>query len=193
MNYIKYLLISISILFSNTIFSQDTLGMKETYIDNNLVYKMNGEKFTGIAQSKRKNGHLVYEEIYSDGIIQYSNLYFNGKEKIVYIKTIYNRNKLWVVQKEIRFRHSKDTLEVKTYDENGKKTLLTQFENNRVTYTCEYNGKKKNGLALGYANGDGKITYRCEYFNGKKDGEEFCIKENGKKWTKKYKNGKRIK
>jgi len=62
-------------------FSQDTLRMRDVYIDNDLVYKVSGERFTGVVQSKRKNGHLVYEEVYNDGIILYSNLYFNTKEK----------------------------------------------------------------------------------------------------------------
>ena len=69
---------------------QEIIGMKEVYIDNDLVYKNEDDGlFTGIAQSKRKNGHLVYEEEYEKGIILSSNLYYNGKEKRVSNKVIF--------------------------------------------------------------------------------------------------------
>ena len=80
MNHIKYLLLLVFIFSSLELISQDTLGMKEVYIDNDLVYKMDGQRFTGLAQDKRKNGKLNYEEQYKDGVILWSNLYFNTKK-----------------------------------------------------------------------------------------------------------------
>jgi antitoxin component YwqK of YwqJK toxin-antitoxin module len=166
MNHIKYLILIVFISISFEVISQDTLDMKEVYIDNDLVYKMDGQRFTGLAQQKRKNGKLNYEEQYKDGVILWSNLYFNTKEKKVSDKTIYNRYKLWIIEKEIRLRLSQDTLHIKTYDENGKKILLEQFENNKVTYSCEYNGKKRHGQEMCYDDDGNKLIF--QYVNGKK-------------------------
>lgn len=166
MNHFKYLILLVLIGTSFEVCSQDTLDIKEVYIDNDLVYKMDGQRFTGLAQRKRKNGHLTYEENYKDGVILSSNLYFNTKEKKVSNKTIYNRYKLWVIEKEISYRLSKDTLGIKSYDENGKKVLLEQFENNKLTYSCEYNGRKRHGKEFCYDDDGNELIF--EYINGKK-------------------------
>ena len=166
MNHIKYIILLVLISTSFVVISQDTLDMKEVYIDNDLVFKMDGQRFTGLAQQKRRNGHLTYEEKYKDGVILSSNLYFNTKEKKVSNKTIYNRYKLWVLEKEISYRLSKDTLEIKSYDENGKKVLLEQFENSKVTYSCEYNGRKRHGQEMCYDDDGNKLIF--QYVNGKK-------------------------
>ena len=166
MNHIKYILLLVLISTSFEVISQDTLDMKEVYIDNDLVYKMSGERFTGLAQQKRKNGHLTYEEYYKDGVILSSNLYFNTKEKKVSDETIYNRYKLWVIQKEISYTLSGDIFEIKSYDENGKKILLEQFDNSKVTYSCEYNGRKKHGKEFCYDDDGNELIF--EYNNGKK-------------------------
>lgn len=166
MNHLKYLILLVLISTSFEMSSQDTLDMKEVYIDNDLVYKMDGQRFTGLVQRKRKNGHLTYEEKYKDGVILSSNLYFNTKEKKVSNRTIYNRYKLWVLEKEISFRLSKDTFEIKSYDENGKKILLEQFEKSKVIYSCEYNGRKRHGKELCYDDDGNELIF--EYINGKK-------------------------
>lgn len=166
MYQIKYIIFLVLISTSFEMISQDTLDIKEVYIDNDLVYKMSGERFTGLAQKKRKNGHLTYEEYYKDGVILFSNLYFNTKEKKLSDKAIYNRYRLWVLQKEISYTLSGDTFEIKSYDENGKKILLEQFENSKVSYSCEYNGRKKHGKEFCYDD-DGNVLI-FEYNNGKK-------------------------
>ncbi|MGJ8738315.1 hypothetical protein [Zobellia laminariae] len=166
MKNLKYILLLVFITSTFEMISQDTLDMKEVYIDNDLVYKMNGQRFTGLAQQKRKNGHLTYEEKYKDGVVFSSNLYFNTKEKKVSNRTIYNRYKLWVLEKEINFRLSKDTFEIKSYDENGKKILLEQFEKSKVIYSCEYNGRKKHGKELCYDVDGNQLVF--EYIDGKK-------------------------
>ena len=109
---------------------------------------------------------MTYEEYYNDGVILSSNLYFNTKEKKISDKIIYNRYKLWVLEKEISFRLSKDTFEIKSYDENGKKIFLEQFENNKVIYSCEYNGKKRHGKEMCYDDDGNQLIFH--YVNGKK-------------------------
>ncbi|CAM1365174.1 conserved hypothetical protein [Tenacibaculum litoreum] len=178
----------------NELISQEIIGMKEVYIDNNLVYKIsNDELFTGIAQSKRKNGHLVYEEEYKNGIILSSNLYYNGKEIRVSNKTIYNPNKPLVLSKEIKYHLNGEVFETITYNDDGIKILVEQFKKGKLTYSCQYLGKKKNGLELGYGENGEKLTYRCEYVKGKKNGTEYCLNEKGIETKKEYLNGKKIK
>ncbi len=147
----KNFLILLMFFTFNKLISQEIVGMKEVYIDNNLVYKSsNDELLTGIAQSKRKNGHLVYEEEYKNGVILSSNLYYNGKEIRVSNKTIYNPNKPLVLSKEIKYHLNGEVFETITYNDNGIKILVEQFKNGKLTYSCQYLGKKKNGLELGY-------------------------------------------
>ncbi|QLE02373.1 hypothetical protein HX109_12750 [Galbibacter sp. BG1] len=168
--------------------------MKETYIENNLVYKVSNDKlFTGTAQSKRKNGHLVYEEVYKNGIILSSNLYYNGKEIRVSNKSIYNPEKPLVLSKEIKYNLEGEIFETTTYNNDGIKILVEQFKNGKLTYSCQYLGKKKNGLELGYSEDGEKLKYRCEFINGKKNGIEYCLKDDGAETKKEYKNGKKIK
>lgn len=178
----------------NELISQEIVGMKETYIDNDLVYKStNDELFTGIAQSKRKNGHLVYEEKYKNGIILSSNLYYNGKKIRVSNKTLYNPNKPFTLSKENRYHLDGEIFETTTYNDNGIRILVEQFKNGKLTYSCRYLGKKKNGLELGYGENGEKLTYRCEFINGKKNGTEYCVNKDGTEIEKEYKNGKKIK
>jgi len=164
----------------NELISQEIVGMKEVYINNNFVYKSsNDELFTGIAQSKRKNGHLVYEEEYKNGIILLSNLYYNGKEIRVSNKTIYNPSKPLVLSKENKYNLDGKIFETTTYNNDGIKILIEQFKKGKLTYSCQYLGKKKNGLELGYGKNGEKLTYRCEFINGKKNGTEYCLNEKG--------------
>ena len=171
--------------------SQERIGIKEVYAENNLVYKNSDEKlFTGIIEKKRRNGHLVYEEKYEKGIILESNLYYNGKEKLISDKTIYNPEKPQTISKEIRYHLNGEFFQIKTYNNAGIKVLLEQFKNEKLIYSCEYLGKKKNGIELGYRE-NGTLFHRCEYKNGKKNGKEFCINEKGEKTTWEFKNGKK--
>src|SRR5690606_10016931 len=99
-NQMRNFLILLMFFTFNNLISQEIVDMKEVYVDNNLVYKsLNGELFTGLAQNKRNNGHLVYEEVVENGIILSSNLYYNGKEIKVSNKAIYNPNKPFVLSK----------------------------------------------------------------------------------------------
>jgi antitoxin component YwqK of YwqJK toxin-antitoxin module len=153
----------------NELISQEIIGIKEVYIESNLIYKnKTNELFTGIAQSKRKNGHLVYEEEYKNGIILSSNLYFNGKEKRVSNKTIYNPNKPLITSKEYKYNLEGEIFETTTYNDDGIKILVEEFKNGKLTYSCQYLGKKKHGLELGYGENGVEVTCKTEYKNGKK-------------------------
>jgi len=190
----RNLLILLMFFTFNELISQEIIGMKEVYIENNLVYKnATDELFSGIAQSKRKNGHLVYEEEYKNGIILSSNLYYNGKEIRVSNKTIYNPNKPLVLSKEIKYHLDGEIFETTTYNDDGIKILVEQFKNGKLTYSCQYLGKKKHGLQLGYGENGEKMTYRCEFINGKKNGTEYCLNDDGTETKKEYRNGKKIK
>ncbi|MCL6273281.1 hypothetical protein M3P19_04630 [Muricauda sp. 2012CJ35-5] len=167
----KNLNIIICVLIGFATFGQDTLAMKEVYIDNDLVYKMNGERLTGVAQSIRKNGHLVYEEIYNDGVVRSSNLYFNGKEKIISDQTIYQRYKPWVLSKEIQYNLKGEVIETVDYDEYGIKKLVKRFENGELSYYGEYNGKKKHGKEYCFTDEGEKLEF--EYINGKQQKKEL--------------------
>lgn len=166
---LRKLLILLILFTSNEVISQEKIRLKETYIENNLVYKVSNNKlFTGVAQNKRKNGHLVYEEEYKNGIIISSNLYYNGKEIRVSNKTIYNPNKPFILSKEIKYNLDGGIIEMATYNDDGIKILLEQFKNGKRTYSCQYLGKKKHGLELGYGENGVEINCKTEYKNGKK-------------------------
>ena len=181
------------IFFSIKTFSQEIVEIRDVYVENNLIYKNSNEKlFTGIIQKKRRNGHLVFEEKYKNGIILEGNLYFNGKEKRISEKKIYHSEKPQTISKEIKYYLNGEIFQIKTYNNSGFKVLLEQFKNGKRIYSCEYLGKKKNGIELGYRE-NGTLFHRCEYKNGKKNGKEFCINEKGEKTTWEYKNGKKVK
>lgn len=178
----------------NQLFSQEVIEMKQVYIENKLMHKvLNHELLTGTAQVKRKNGHLVYEEKYKNGIILSSNLYFNGKEIRVSNKSIYNPRKPLTLSKEYSYDLKGDIFEITTYNDDGIKRLYEQFTNGNISYSCQYLGKKKHGLELGYRDGGKKMTFSCEYLNGKKNGTEYCLNKKGVETKKQYRNGKKIK
>ncbi|WP_345276049.1 hypothetical protein [Litoribaculum gwangyangense] len=178
----------------NKLISQEVIEMKGVYIDNNLVYKVvdNG-LFTGTAQVKRTNGHLIYEEEFKNGVVLFSYVYFNGKEKRLSSKTIFNPDKPYVLSKRYEYDLQGDIFEIYTYNNDGIKILKEQYTNGKVSYSCQYLGNKKHGIELGYRDGGEKMTFRCEYINGKKNGTEYCLTEKGIETKKEYRNGKKIK
>ena len=146
---------------------QDTLGLKEIYFENNLAYKRtDDERFSGVAQKKRKNRHAVYEEHYEDGIILKSIVYYNGDERKIAGIVLFNKYKPFVKKKEFFYRKSTDWSGIIMYNDNGKRIYEEQFENGILTYGCEYVGKKKHGQEI-CLNDDGTKTI-TEYVNGKR-------------------------
>jgi len=143
--------------------------MKQTYLENNVIFKVTDEQpFTGICQNIRRNGHLVYEEYVKNGFIEKSIVYFNRTQEPVpaIITTYYLRtNKK---SKEEYHYLKKDKTDYIHFDLNGKKTLVEEFENGSLVYSCQYKNNKRHGL-------------------------EFCIKEDGRKLQFQYENGKKIK
>lgn len=184
----------IILFFSNQLIGQEIVRMKDTYIDGNLVYKVvNDSLFNGISNHKRKNGDLVYEEEFKNGVILLSRMYFNGKKKRVSNKIIYNSTKPYVISKENLYNLESEVFRIITYNNDGVKILVEQFKKGKLIYSCQYSGKKKHGIELGYSESGELLIHSCEYKKGKKDGEELCTDKEGKKIIRKYKKGRRIK
>ena len=163
--------ILLMVIFSafNQLIAQEIVGFRDLYEKNELTYKIaDGQVFSGQAQNFRKNGHLVYEEYFEDGYLTKSILYYNGTEKATPARVTEFYENSSTKKKEINFGLSEPTTEIKYFDRNGKKTLIERYENE-------------------------KLTYRCEYLNNKKNGTEFCLKKDGTELEIKYKNGKKIK
>ena len=161
--------VAMLLFYPVAVVAQDTIPMDEVYIENDLVYKYSDDdRFTGVAYKKRKNGHLVCEQIYKDGVILSSNEYYNGKKKLMCHQFIYYRYKPWIIQKEYYYPKSRAWSQITSFDESGRKILLEQFEGEKLTYSCQYNGKKKHGI-------------------------EYCISEEGEELTFEYVNGKKKK
>ena len=55
----------------NLIIGQEKVEFDDLYYEGNLAYKISNDSlFNGIAQKLRKNGHLVSEDIYENGILK---------------------------------------------------------------------------------------------------------------------------
>ena len=165
---IKNSLLIILICSFATLFAQEKVAMKEIYIDNHLAYKIiNDELFSGQAQRVRKNEHLVYEEYYEKGVPIKSILYYNRTEPPKPARMIEFYEGSFNKKKETNYGLDKSLYtEFKYYDRNGKKTLIEQYNNNKLTYRCEYLNNKKHGKEFGYGDDGNKVI--CEYRNGKK-------------------------
>jgi antitoxin component YwqK of YwqJK toxin-antitoxin module len=161
--------ILIPVCFLNQLFAQEIVGMKDLYADRNLVYKSsNDELFSGQAQSIRNNGHLVYEEYFTNGELIKSIMYYNSTDKPIpssitefYVGT---KNK----RKVTNFGLKKPTTESIHFDIHGKKILVERRENE-------------------------KLTYRCEFLKNKKHGMEYCLNKDGAELKIEFRNGKKIK
>jgi antitoxin component YwqK of YwqJK toxin-antitoxin module len=151
----------------NQLFGQEVVLLKDLYVDNFLFYKVSDNQlFSGNAQKIRKNGHLVYEEFIENGILKKSVSYYNRTEKpIPALITEYHANS-FDRKKEIRYDLSHQWRESRFYDINKNKTLIEEYEND-------------------------KLIYRCEYMNNKKHGTEFCYDKQGNEIKIQYKNGKK--
>lgn len=155
------------LLFSFSIYAQDSLRFSQTYLDKGLRYRSDtNELFTGKAQSYKHTDHLVFEEIFKDGIKLKYNLFFNGKKRLISDEIFYNDQGIKV--KRIRHEYTSD------------------FK--WITY---YNDKKETVLEEDFKNG--ALVRRCEYLNNKKNGLVFSINEKGEKMECLYENGKLIK
>ena len=65
----KNILLIIFICFLSTLSAQEIVDSKDIYFDNGLIYKVSDNQlFSGQVQKVRKNGHLVYEDYFKDGV-----------------------------------------------------------------------------------------------------------------------------
>lgn len=165
----KVKILLIVILFFGKLYSQETIEFNNVFFENGIAYnKLNNEIFSGIVQNKNKSGHIKFEEIYVNGKLTKTLLYYNFKsEQIVCDETLFNSE---TNKKEKHTRFSSD----------GKKYWETKFNENEKK--SEFNS---------YENGN--LILHVEYKNGKKDGKWFCYNDDGTKCEMEYSNGKKIK
>ena len=162
------ILVILILIFGKT-FSQEKTAWNNVYWENEIAYtKQNNQLFTGIVQNKNKNGHIKYEEVYSNGKLNKSLVYYNiYPEQIVSTETIFNPE----TNKKIKLLN---------YSSNGKNKWETNFDDNEKK--SEFNFYE-----------DGKLVEHKEFFQGKKNGKWFCFEKDGSKCEIEYKNGKKIK
>lgn len=168
---LKCLLIILGIFNYSIIYAQDTLSIENIYLENSIVYDAKSElAFTGVAQKMRKNGHLVFEEVYDQGILVEFRGYYNGNTKRLSDKIFYYRDKPFVPKEAIRYYTNKKQaiIETTSYNRNEEKTLVTRYA-------------------------DTTLIYKCSYKNGKKNGKEFCYDKNDKPLITTFKEGKKVK
>jgi len=165
----KNILLVIFICFLNQLSAQEIVGMKDLYVESDLTYKIVDNKlFSGQAQHLRKNGHLVYEEYFYNGKLTKSITYYNGTEIPTPARETEYYSESQTKRKETNYGLNKPTTEYKHFDENGQKTLIEQYEND-------------------------KLVYRSEYQKDKKHGVEYCLNDNGTESRVEYRNGKKVK
>ena len=163
----KIVLLILFFYASQAIGQNKSIGVKEVYFESGIGYKVSDDKrFSGIAQKKRRNGNVVYEQFFNNGILEKDIVYFNNSEGNIASIRYYDQKYPLILRKEENFRQSIDWKGIIVYDENGKRIYEEQFENGDLTYRCEYNGKKKHGQEI-CCNKDGTQTI-YEYINGKR-------------------------
>lgn len=151
----------------NLLFAQNVVPFNELYLENDLVYEKYTDKlFTGSAAKIRKNGHVVYEDVIAEGKMIKTIIYFN-KTTLPAFEYIYYENS-GKAKEEIKYSLKEPIIEFTHFNELGEKTLSEIYENDT-------------------------LTYRCEFLKNRKHGKEFCINKNGKEVTTEYKNGKQLK
>ncbi|MEP3209737.1 MAG: hypothetical protein ABJN95_11130 [Maribacter sp.] len=146
--------------------AQDTLGVEKVNTVGDMAFvKSTGELFTGILQSRKKNGQIAFEFEFDKGLVRTQYIYFRNKknnEKLAG-KVLYHTGKPWREATEIRYLPKFDKWT--HYDGEGKQTLVEHRKDGITIYRCEYNGRKKHGKEM-WLNDDGtKLFY--EYVNGK--------------------------
>jgi len=167
MKRILFITIVISFVSSYLLNGQETVTDNDIYIENDLIYRFSNDSlFTGKYERKRKNGHLVYDEDFEKGIIKSAKYYYNGKRKIVSDSVIYNPIKPFEYKEIYRFNLKSKLYEKESFDDNGKFILKEEFEDGKLTYSCQYNGKKKHGKEFCYSKDGDPLEF--EYKDGKK-------------------------
>lgn len=165
---LKILIFCIFLFFENFVFSQQIVSINETYIsDENLVYSTQTDKpFTGKAQRKRKNGHLVYEEEYKEGYIIKSTVFYNRTgEPTPATVFLYDEKDNFRAIKKFQFGLKKKTKMITHFDSKGKKKFFESYLDEKLIYSCEYQNNRKHGKEFCVVDGEEIVI---EYINGKK-------------------------
>src|SRR5690606_34114642 len=114
----------------STGYCQDTLSIDDIYFHEDIAYKFsNDQRFTGVSQRVSKNGHVVYESIFDEGIIRQGILYYNSRNRDPVERIFYHKDIVYVPQKKIRyFTNKKGEWEIiSQFDEKGEKILEEHF------------------------------------------------------------------
>lgn len=169
MGFLNKGIIFLFLLIFSKISAQERVEFNDIYFQNNSSYKFsNNNLFTGIAEKRRANGHLVYEEDFVDGQLTKSTLYYNGRgDTIPATEKLYYENSS-VLKTKINYGLQNSIIEYIHFDERGQKILSEIYK-------------------------DKELTYRCEFLNNKKNGKEFCIGKDGTEMIIDYRNGKKLK
>ncbi|RMB63948.1 hypothetical protein EAX61_00780 [Dokdonia sinensis] len=166
----KYIFNLLFLICCTLTYGQDTLSLKKLSYENNLAYSdIDDNLFTGVAQKVRKNGHVVFEELYRDGVILEYREYYNFHSKTLAKKIHYHEENPFRKKEQIRYyTNNKDSItEYTFYDKNQLKTLVKRYR-------------------------DTTLIYSIPYLNGKKNGQEFCFDNEGKPMITEFVNGKKV-
>lgn len=167
MKKVVFIIFLVVLNFNFSASAQEVADFNDIYVENDLLYKVSNDSlFTGICERRRKNGHLVVQETVDKGVILTAKHYYNGKAKRISDSIVYNPQTPYKLKTIYRFNLESKLKEKETYDDYGKLKLKEEFENKKLVYSCQYNGKKKHGKEFCYSK-DGK-PLEFEYINGKK-------------------------
>jgi len=165
MKTLLYILLIVSAINLN---AQEVIDFDDLYTDEkDLTYKYSDDSlFNGICEKRRKNNHLVLEEFFEKGIIKMAKYYYNGKNKIVSDSIIYNNIRPYKYKTIYSFHLDASLYKKESFDDNGRLVLKEEFEDKKLVYSCQYNGKKKHGKKFCYSKKGERIEFT--YSNGKK-------------------------
>ncbi len=139
----------------------------DTYLKNELLYEVNNDKlYTGLIHRTKKNEQLVQEDYVEKGVIHYTQMFYRKGNRIPYSKYIYNKDNPYVLKQVSKYHFEGDIYEIIYYDYNGRKILEENFEDGKLIYSCEFDGRKRHGREF-------CITEKCDttfvyYLKGKK-------------------------
>ncbi|MEC3906647.1 hypothetical protein VOI54_06425 [Tamlana sp. 2201CG12-4] len=95
-------------------------------------------------------------------------MYYRRQEGKPYAKYVYNKDNPNALSQVIRYRLEGDVYEIVYYDYDGRKILEEDYEDGRIIYSCELNGRKRHG-------------------------KEFCVSKECDTAINYFNNGRRVK
>lgn len=160
----KKLLTALLFLGGIQLYAQDTLRVKQVYLDQDIAYlEEGGARFTGMLESKRKNDLPSIQQYYQDGIIQSEVVYYKGNEVKPMFKTVYQAEKPGTYQKIFYYHKKKNKYRITSFDAEGNQVHIEQYVNGKLTYSCEYAGPKKHGKEICYKENGEQTVIEYEY------------------------------